>query len=220
MSIWDRAIVINVREQEQRLMQFYYDLSQSKLLSTAHVEPWYARTPNDLRLPEWYRPSPWATEEKVARGHWACRRSHMQILEEALCQGVEHLLVLEDDTFPRESFDIDFELMFRDLPPDWLGYKLMAQAPFDKPQTRRQQISGNCWQMGGGGGTQAIGYSKEGMKKALDWLWKDINDLVDTSLVKLMSKTDGWYRPNQWIIGERAGISSITGVQCCHDPVK
>ena len=60
--------------------------------------------------PDWWRPG---------AGAWGCYRSHARVIEQALCEGVSSLLILEDDaTFPPDFTPRALSFLGR-LPPDW-----------------------------------------------------------------------------------------------------
>jgi hypothetical protein len=52
-------------------------------------------------------------------GAWGCLQSHRQVLERAIHDGVNRLLVLEDDLCMRPGFVADVERFLREVPEDW-----------------------------------------------------------------------------------------------------
>jgi hypothetical protein len=58
---------------------------------------------------------------------WGCMRSHQQILERAIMDGVKSLLILEDDVCFVSDFRNKVEAFLRDVPEDWEQLMLGGQ---------------------------------------------------------------------------------------------
>lgn len=91
------------------------------------------------RLEEWLqqRPDPWpfpAVERiaaidgrrcatppqwKSGQGAWGCYRSHCQILEQCLLEGIDSYVVFEDDAGFADNFNDSFAAYVAELPDDW-----------------------------------------------------------------------------------------------------
>lgn len=52
-------------------------------------------------------------------GAWGCLKSHQRVLESAVADGVDALLVLEDDVCFTKNFKIKVEQFLRNIPKDW-----------------------------------------------------------------------------------------------------
>jgi hypothetical protein len=52
-------------------------------------------------------------------GVYGCRQSHVGVLQSALMDGVDRLLVLEDDFVVKETFTEECEKFFTNVPDDW-----------------------------------------------------------------------------------------------------
>ncbi len=91
--MFQRVEVINLKSRPDRLARFYESLP----------EDWPFRQPcafaaiDGSRVPV---PAHWVAGE----GAWGCFRSHYEIIERALNDGVESLMVLEDDAICARGF--------------------------------------------------------------------------------------------------------------------
>lgn len=60
-------------------------------------------------------------------GAWGCMESHRAILRECIMDGVESVLIFEDDAEPIATFNESFKNFIKELPPDWDGLMLGGQ---------------------------------------------------------------------------------------------
>ena len=73
-------------------------------------------------------------------GAWGCMQSHRQVLERAILDRVETLLVLEDDLCLRPSFPEDAAAFLVNVPGDWDGLMLGGQHLGPPPRTVAQGV--------------------------------------------------------------------------------
>ncbi len=133
LSEWfDRVVVISLRRRLERLATFRAGLVE-------HGWP--------FRQPELFEaidggsgkvPSP--TNWKAGGGAWGCMQSHRQVLERALMDDVESLLVLEDDACLRPGFSDDAEKFFVAVPDDWDQLMLGGQHIGPQPRPVSQGV--------------------------------------------------------------------------------
>jgi hypothetical protein len=131
----------------------------------------------------------------------------MEIMEKALVDGVEHLLVLEDDAYPRSMFDETFPSFFKEMPEDWIGYKL-----FSFPDYAPDPVGVHCGRLkvnGSNGGTQAMGLRREGLRAWHDSAWRNIDCLYDQFSEPYAQGR--MYRPIPYLFSEHNGISVANG---------
>ena len=138
-------------------------------------------------------------------GAWGCRQSWVRVLEEAMTDGVESLLVLEDDAIWRPSIAEECEAFFEDVPSDWqivfLGGQNMkppANVAEGVGRTRNTQR------------THAIGFRREGMR----WLYRitaSADRHIDHKIGAAMAGYNKAYEPIPFIIGQDATQSDISG---------
>ncbi len=67
-------------------------------------------------------------------GAWGCRQSHLRILEDAMMDGIETLLVLEDDVRFVPNFEAKLKTFLSRVPDDWEGLMLGGQNHAPNPQ--------------------------------------------------------------------------------------
>ena len=98
-DIFDRVIVINLDSRPDRLEAFD---AQAKKFGIKY-DRISAVPANPPKLP--------AT--------WACKESHLQVMKQAIKDGVKRLFIFEDDALFDTEFDTKFPLFYKELPEDW-----------------------------------------------------------------------------------------------------
>lgn len=171
-------------------------------------------------------PPPWFTtkvkprvERNRHRGGWGCCRSHARIMEDALCDGVESILVLEDDAVFVDDFSDRAKRFVAEVPDDWdqvyfggqhLGVDDLAPVQISQNVLRCRQVN------------RTHAYAIRGaMISSVYRMAMTPPDAEYEQALHIdhrlghMHATGGWnvYAPAQWLVGQRSGISdvSITG---------
>jgi hypothetical protein len=108
--MFNRIVLINLDKRKDRLGSMQAKLSSCKTLSGWVRER--AIHGDSVGCPHWFSQGP---------GAWGCARSHLRVLESAILDGIDSLLVLEDDAifaddFRREAWPIHVD------DPDRLGW--------------------------------------------------------------------------------------------------
>lgn len=139
-------------------------------------------------------------------GAWGCLQSHRHIVEQALIDGVKHLLVLEDDLVFREGFRRDV-LRFLDLvPEDADGLMLGGQHCLSPKPVKPGVVRCSNAQ-------RTHAYSARGEYLAeLYRVWHA--PMASVHADWLMGPLHGrWkvYAPDPWLIGQAASRSDICG---------
>jgi hypothetical protein len=107
-ELFGRAVCINLDRRADRWERFLAELPS----------PWPFAPVDRFRAIDTERcpPPDWFVHD---RGQWGCRQSHLRVIEDALNDGVESLLVFEDDA----EFPADFLTRAREflahVPTDW-----------------------------------------------------------------------------------------------------
>ena len=157
-------------------------------------------------------PPPWW---KQGRGAWGCYRSHLNIIEQALNNNIESVLLLEDDAECVEHFGEQWDEFYKQLPEDWEllylgGQHLRARAKPPRRLTAQVLVPHNvnrthAWALKGKGLIKAYRH----LTATHDWKPRKhidhrMGDLVARAGIKC-------YAPSTWLIGQSAGKSDVNG---------
>ena len=107
-DIFDRAVVINLERREDRLISLREQLKQWPF-----VNPIIHKAIDGKRVPF---PNGFKDNSPFT---WGCLQSHRRVLEDAINDGCESLIVLEDDTTFVPGFAEKCRKFFDDVPNDW-----------------------------------------------------------------------------------------------------
>lgn len=106
---FDRVVVLNLKRRRDRLEQFRKNIYSK---GWPFLDPIVFNAIDGHLVP---CPEGWES----GGGAWGCMQSHRQILERALMDGVQRLLVLEDDCKVKKTFVDDISIFLRNVPPEW-----------------------------------------------------------------------------------------------------
>jgi len=140
-------------------------------------------------------------------GAWGCRQSHLQILQDAMMDNIDILLVLEDDVRFCPNFTEKLIKFMRDVPSDWNGLMLGGQdhnpgpAPTDVEGIVRSRNTQR---------THAyVVRGKEAMQD-LYRIWAASDRHIDHLFAKWQCKWNV-YQPQPFLCGQDETASDISG---------
>ena len=105
----DRTVLINLRRRPDRLLAFRESIASS---DWPFPVPEVFEAIDGSLVPA---PINW----KDGGGAWGCMQSHRQVLEKAIHDGVDRLLVLEDDACFKTDLETEVARFFEAVPSDW-----------------------------------------------------------------------------------------------------
>lgn len=150
---------------------------------------------------------------KAGGGAWGCLRSHTAILERCLTDGVQSVLVLEDDvTWLPEAWDRLAKFVAA-LPNDWEGVfpggQIKGRFTHAGPGVLRVH---NCHR------THAYALRGRGIRDVLK-LWRECPTHIDHWLPK-WQETAKVYAPTPFIFGQAEGVSDILSNEQNEQPAR
>jgi hypothetical protein len=108
-NYFDRVVVVNLKRRPDRLACFMAAVRESNWPFKQPVV--FAAVDGNMAPP----PDEW----KSGAGAWGCMRSHLRILEQAMMDGVDKLLILEDDACFTDQFPQKVAEFLAVVPDDW-----------------------------------------------------------------------------------------------------
>jgi len=190
---FDRVVVINLARRPERMERFWENLRDWPFKKPERFEA----VDGTVTLP----PQGWGK----GAGAWGCLLSHRAVLDGAIKDRLNSLLVLEDDAFPVPGFARSAAQFLRRVPGDWDC--LMFGADHLLPPTPVDANVVRCT-----AANRSHAYAVRGpFMKVLGEFWsKTTNDHCDVVLSSLMRHFKA-YAPDPLLIGQDAGHSDISG---------
>lgn len=192
-ATFDKVVVVNLARRPQRLQRFWAALGPD--WPFRHPERFEAVDGQAVPVPgEW----------KQGAGAWGCMLSHRQVVRSAIADGLDSILILEDDASPIPSFATRVPDFLARVPADWDCLMLGGQH-------LRQPIAigPGIVQCVGTQRTHAFALRRTMMPGLLKF-WETVtNDHCDIVLSACMRFFKA-YAPVPFLIGQDAGFSDIT----------
>lgn len=202
---FDQVWVVNLKRREDRLARFWSEINRSH---------WPFRRPEVFSAIEGDKvgvPKYWQT----GGGSYGCLRSHLVLLERAIQDDIESILVLEDDAVFMNSFGSDVAQFLAKVPGNWQCLMLGGQ-----------HINSNAFPVvpgvvraGAGGGIQRTHcYALRGYEimQALYLTWANAAVHCDWVMGPCTARFNT-YAPDPFLVGQAEGDSDISGN---HNPPK
>lgn len=186
----DEAVVISRLDRPERLTAFMDGLPDPSPFPAFRLAEGVVEEP----------PSFW----KSGRGAWGCRRAHLDVLQDAWERGVETLAVFEDDATFVPGFARQFEDFVEGIPPIWsmvmLGGQHISEPLMWRGWARCRETRR----------THAYIIRIKAMPLLIR-TWRSTNRHIDHALPEFQRQVQV-YAPSSWLVGQRAGVSDISGV--------
>lgn len=196
--MFDRVALINLDKRKDRLGAF-----KAKILACPSLQNYvrYRAVHGDtVSVPGFF---------VSGGGAWGCRQSHLRVLEDAMLDGVETLLVLEDDVRFTPNFEEKLRTFLTRVPANWEGLMLGGQD--HSPGPMDIGIEGIARSRN----TQRThAYVVRGLKpmQALYRLWQKCDRHIDHWFDQWQSQHIV-YQPQPWLCGQDETGSDISGRQ-------
>lgn len=192
LKMFDRCVLINLKRRPERLANFRRQQLEIGW-PLPSVDVFEAIDGNRVGVPDTYT---------AGGGAWGCLRSHVSILERAVMDGIERLLVLEDDVCWKGVSEL--QQFLRTVPDDWDMLMLGGQH-MEEPQLVMDGIvrCNNCQR------THAYAIRGDAMKDLLK-LWYGCTSHIDHWMGPWQRN---WkvYSPTTFVFGQSGGRSDISG---------
>ncbi len=204
---FDRICIINLPQHQDRKVRLSCQLEELGLARPNEVRWVAAISGAMLPPPYWWR---------CGQGAWGCLLSHARIVQDAMADGVETLLILEDDaTFHPRAAEMLHAFMAQ-VPEDWDqiylgGQHLATPAPVPgAPMVHRPHNVNR---------THAYALTHQVMARFHEHIWEPPGAQgpsegwhIDHQLGSA-HESQAWniYTPLWWLCGQEAGQSSTSG---------
>lgn len=212
--LFERGFVINLSFNDERKEKFFQRLPGTPLLP--EIEVWPAIHGDTCNPPD-----NWVS----GAGAWGCYKSHLNILEYCLNNGVSSYIVFEDDAQFKKTFIESLPKIISELPENWQQLYLGGQLLHERshPPIR---VSEHIYTPYNVNRTHCFAVSRDGMLP----LYRHISNLpfyggehIDHHLGRLHETFQFQvYCPNKWLVGQGGSPSQVSGknepINFWHDP--
>lgn len=121
-DFFDRVVIVNLDRRKDRVQRMTKVIAECNW-PFREPERFRAIDASKLKLPPYWF---------AGGGAYGCLRSHQRLLEDAILDGVESMLILEDDVVFRPDFGIQVTKFLEAVPSDWdqlmIGGQLMGNS--------------------------------------------------------------------------------------------
>lgn len=132
-------------------------------------------------------------------GAFGCGQSHIQILQAALMDGIETLLVLEDDVEFKDTFVEELSVFMKEVPEDWEC--LMLGGQHMQPPEKISDAVVKCVNA-----QRTHAYAVRGRAIFdLCQMWQNSINHIDWDMGPFFGKRLRTYAPVRFIVGQSAG---------------
>ena len=196
-ELFDRVVVISLRRRADRLAAFHqslcasgWDMAEPTVFSAIDGGSGVVPCPN-----YW----------KSGGGAYGCQQSHVQVLQQALMDGIKSLLVFEDDAVFQAGFAGFLRRFVADVPADWECLMLGGQHMKDAVLVADGIVRCTNTQR-----THAYAVYGDGIRD-LCQLWQSSRNHIDWDMGPFFGQRLRTYAPDPFVVGQGAGRSDING---------
>jgi Glycosyltransferase family 25 (LPS biosynthesis protein) len=200
-DLFEQVWVINLKRRPDRIARFWAGITECD---------WPFRRPKVFNAIEGDKvgvPRFWQT----GGGSYGCLRSHLLLLERALQDDIESILILEDDAIFSEKFSEKALDFLSKVPNDWQCLMFGGQHMNSKPFP----VAKGVVRAGAGGGIQRTHcYALRGYEimQALYLTWADAAVHCDWVMGPCTARFNT-YAPDPFLVGQSEGDSDISGAR-------
>ena len=133
--------------------------------------------------------------------YYLASSDHIDIIEQAILDNVEYLMVFEDDATFHPEFDEYLCRMMAAMPTDWLGAMLGGQNDHAREYVDREVDGAAIARVTGCLGMHGVLWNREGMVRAFDHFTFWNRSTIDQSFRSLQQEDPRFYAPARWIVG-------------------
>jgi hypothetical protein len=166
----------------ERWERFQKSFAASKLLGHLPVTRWRATPMNEMLVPDYW--PHWKT-------YYGTREDWLTMIERAYLDGVEHVLIFEDDAQLKKSFDPVYEAACNDLPESWRG--LWLGGHLTDHRLLNKQITPHLYRLGGCLSTHAVLLNRKGMLRVFSHTLHQIKTIMDWATRELHQMEPHFY---------------------------
>ncbi len=193
-NLVDKAYVINLDRRQDRLERFTKGLPKPWLLPEVIRQK--AIDVNLAPPPDWFR-------HEV--GQWGCRQSHLRILEDSLNEGIDSVLIFEDDAEFCPDFNNRLKAFLTELPTDWELVFLGGNhtRPIVKKLSKNVVVPSYV--------TLAHAYMVKDIKNLYRYINKHTPNRaeIDHRIGEYCNSGTKVYAPSEWLVYQSAGFSDL-----------
>tara|TARA_R110000803_G_scaffold3285_4_gene11197 strand:- start:3696 stop:5162 length:1467 start_codon:yes stop_codon:yes gene_type:complete len=205
--IFERIYCLNLARRGDRLRRIKQNINS---INWPFIDVNYVTALDGKKIgsPDWF---------KAGGGAWGCFRGHLRLIEDCLNEGVESVLLLEDDAVFSDTFAEDVTAFLEQVPKDWGMLYLGGQHLYtsNHPPKVVEDTDGLVYQPYNINRTHAFALNRSMMKKVYHHLcqitWRS-GDHIDHHLGRLhQRREDPIYCPSKWLVAQAEGVSNISG---------
>ena len=205
-AYFPRIVLISLARHPDKAVAALRRLEESGMAQAADVTVQRAWPGNEGPAPAWWR---------AGNAAWGCLMSHVRAVQEALLDGVERVLLLEDDIVFHPRAPQWLERLMREVPRDWDQLYLGGQHLKEATPTRESPY---IWRAKNVNRTHAYALHRRVYAKFLQHVLHAPDYIrrgawhIDHQLGLAHERAD-WrtFTPAWWLCAQEAGGSSISG---------